>query len=237
MGKLRLGHICEAVFWLALAAFLYIESFEFDRGIEIYKFGATGWPRALLLLVAVAAIGQFLFQFVAGDKATSGTVGAATDDGAEEAARQSGHSHFRWYFSTFCLLILPFLYMRAHDLVGMFLELDKEGIHSVKLIAAPVLLCVYLLLARGNHVGAILTLPLFFAALLEDLGFYSMAPLFIVGVTLLMGERRPQWIALTAALIMGALLFTFVSLLYVGLPTGNISPFYDLSHWIVTMIQ
>ena len=75
------------------------------------------------------------------------------------------------------------------------------------------------------------------AAMLEDLGFYSMAPLFIVGVTLLMGERRPQWIALTAALIMGVLLFTFVSLLYVGLPTGNISPFYDLSHWIVTMIQ
>ena len=116
-------------------------------------------------------------------------------------------------------------------------SLDKEGIHSVKLIAAPVLLVVYLLLARGNHVGAILTLPLFFAAMLEDLGFYSMAPLFIVGVTLLMGERRPQWIALTAALIMGVLLFTFVSLLYVGLPTGNISPFYDLSHWIVTMIQ
>ena len=104
-------------------------------------------------------------------------------------------------------------------------------------MAAPVLLFVYLLMARGNHVGAILTLPLFFAALLEDLGFYSMAPLFIVGVTLLMGERRPQWIALTAALIMGVLLFTFVSLLYVGLPTGNISPFYDLSHWIVTMIQ
>ena len=115
MGKLRLGHICEAVFWLALATFLYIESFDFDRGIEIYKFGATGWPRALLLLVAVAAIGQFLFQFVAGDKATSGTVGAASDDGAEEAARQSGHSHFRWYVSTFSLLILPFLYMRSHD--------------------------------------------------------------------------------------------------------------------------
>ena len=127
--------------------------------------------------------------------------------------------------------------MRSHDLVGIFVELDKAGVHSVKLIAAPVLLVVYVLLARGNHVGAILTLPLFFAAMLEDLGFYSMAPLFIVGVTLLMGERRPQWIALTAALIMGVLLFTFVSLLYVGLPTGNISPFYDLSHWIVTMIQ
>jgi len=33
------------------------------------------------------------------------------------------------------------------------------------------------------------------------------------------------------------LLLTFVSLLYVGLPTGNISPFYDLSHWLVTLLQ
>ena len=237
MGKLRLGHICEAAIWLALAAFLYVESFEFDRGIEIYKFGATGWPRALILLIAVAGLGQLAYQFFAGDKSTSGTVGAASDDGAEEAARQSGHSHFRWYFSTFCLLVLPFLYMRAHDLTGIFLTLDKEGVHTVKLMAAPLLLVVYLYLARGNHVGAILTLPLFFAALLEDMGFYAMAPLFIVGVTLLMGERRPQWIALTVALIMGVLLLTFVSLLYVGLPTGNISPFYDLSHWLVTLIQ
>ena len=109
--------------------------------------------------------------------------------------------------------------------------------HSVKLVAAPLLLVVYLFLARGNQVGAILTLPLFFAALLEDLGFYAMAPLFIVGITLLMGERRARWIALTVALIMGFMLLIFVSLLYVGLPTGNISPFYDLSHWLVTLLQ
>ena len=237
MGKLRLGHICEAAFWLVLATFLYVESFEFDRGIEIYKFGATGWPRALLLLLAVAAIGQFTYQFLAGDKSTSGTVGAASDDGAEEAVRQSGHSDFRWYVTTFCLLAVPFLYMRAHDLTGIFLTLDKEGVHTVKLVAAPLLLAVYLFLARGNQVGAILTLPLFFAALLEDLGFYAMAPLFIVGITLLMGERRARWIALTVALIMGFLLLIFVSLLYVGLPTGNISPFYDLSHLLVTLLQ
>jgi hypothetical protein len=52
-----------------------------------------------------------------------------------------------------------------------------------------------------------------------------------------MGERRPQWIALTIALIMGVLLMMFVSILYVGLPTGNISPFYDFSNWLVTVLQ
>jgi hypothetical protein len=69
------------------------------------------------------------------------------------------------------------------------------------------------------------------------MGFYAMAPLFIIGVTLLMGERRLQWIALTIALIMGALLLMFVSLLYVGLPTGNLSPFYEFSNQLIILLQ
>ena len=149
-------------------------------------------------------------QYYAGDSPT-GSLGAATDDGAQEAARKAGHSSISWYASTFLLLAIPFLYMRAPDLVGLMTTLDKQGVHLVKGVTAPILLVAYLVLMRGNHVGAILALPIFFAALLEDMGFYAMAPLFIIGVTLLMGERRLQWIALTIALIMGALLLTFVS--------------------------
>ena len=52
MGKLRPVHFFEAAFWLLLSSFLYIESFDFDRSIEIYKFGATAWPRTLILLMA-----------------------------------------------------------------------------------------------------------------------------------------------------------------------------------------
>ena len=60
MGKLRIGHLVEAGFWLGLCLFLYIYSFEFDKDIEIYKFGATAWPRAVILLIAIAAIGVIL---------------------------------------------------------------------------------------------------------------------------------------------------------------------------------
>ena len=236
MGKLRPVHFFEAAFWLLLSAFLYVESFNFDRSIEIYKFGATAWPRTLILLMAFAALGQLLFQYYAGDSST-GSLGAATDDGAQEAARKAGHSSVSWYASTFLLLAIPFLYMRAPDLVGLMTTLDKQGVHLVKGVTAPILLVAYLVLMRGNHVGAILALPIFFAALLEDMGFYAMAPLFIIGVTLLMGERRLQWIALTIALMMGALLLTFVSLLYVGLPTGNLSPFYEFSNQLIILLQ
>ena len=61
MGYLRTGHLVEGAIWLSLCLFLYAYSFEFDRNIEIYKFGATSWPRSIILLIAIAAIGQ-IFQ-------------------------------------------------------------------------------------------------------------------------------------------------------------------------------
>lgn len=237
MGNLRPGHFVEAGLWLALAAVLYYFSFEFDQNIEIYKYGATAWPRAIILLIAVAAVGQLLYHWKSGDEATSGTIGAATDDGAEIAARESGHSSLRWYLSTFVLLMIPFAYMRFPDWIVQIFGLGDGALGSVKLGCAAILVMIYLVMTHRNNVGGMLALPIFFAALLEDLGFYAMAPLFIVGVMLLMGERRPKWMAIVTALIMGILLFLFVSLLYVGLPTGNIHPFYDFGNWVVTVLQ
>lgn len=237
MGKLRPGHFVEAGLWLALAAVLYVYSFEFDRSIEIYKFGATAWPRVIILLIVMAAIGQLLYHWKSGDEATSGTLGAATDDGAEEAARESGHSSFQWYLSTLLLLIIPFAYMRVPDWAVRIFSLGDDGLNSVKLVCAAVLVVLYIFMMRRNRVGGMLALPILFAALLEDLGFYATAPFFVIGVMFLMGERRPQWMAIVTALVMGILLFLFVSLLYVGLPTGNIHPFYDFGNWVVTLLQ
>lgn len=237
MGKLRPGHFIEVGLWLTLAAVLYLYSFEFDQSIEIYKYGAVAWPRAVILLMVVAAVGQFLYHWKSGDEATSGTIGAATDDGAEEAAVESGHSSIQWYLSTFVLLLIPFAYMRIPDWVVRILSLDVEALPSIKLVCAGVLIGLYVFLVRRNHVGGMLALPILFAALLEDLGFYATAPFFIIGVMFLMGERRPKWMAIVMALIMGILLFLFVSLLYVGLPTGNIHPFYDFGNWVVTLLQ
>jgi len=60
MGKLTAGQWTEIVIWLAVAAVAYGFSFEFDRDIEMYKFGASGWPRVIVLLIALSAAGQFL---------------------------------------------------------------------------------------------------------------------------------------------------------------------------------
>lgn len=237
MGKLRPGHFVEAALWLSLAVVLYVYSFEFEQKIEIYKFGATAWPRVIILLIAVAAIGQFLYHWKNGDEATSGTIGAATDDGAEEAALESGHSSPQWYLSTFILLVVPFAYMRVPEWAVRVFALGEDGLNSAKLVCAAVFIALYLFLMHRNRVGGMLVLPILFAALLEDFGFYATAPFFVIGVMYLMGERRPQWMAIVTALVMGILLFLFVSLLYVGLPTGNIHPFYDFGNWVVTLLQ
>ena len=61
----------EAGLWLSLCLFLFIYSFEFNQEIEIYKFGASAWPRAIILLIAIAAIGQLVHHWLRGDESSS----------------------------------------------------------------------------------------------------------------------------------------------------------------------
>lgn len=237
MGKLRTGHLVEAGLWLGLCLFLYIYSFEFEKDIEIYKFGATAWPRAIILLMTIAALGQLFHHWKRGDETSSEIIDAATDDGAEEAAHDAHHEDIRWYASTFGLLLIPFAYMRIPDWIVALVSAEGTTIHIIRIVCAAILIGIFVYYMRRNMVGAILTLPLFFAALLEDMGFYSLAPFFIIGVMLLFGEQRPKPIIAIMALIFGLLMLLFVKILFVGLPVGNIHPFYDIGSWIVTVLQ
>ena len=237
MGKLRPGHLVEASFWLGLCLFLYVYSFEFERDIEIYKFGATAWPRAIILLIALAAIGQLIHHYLRGDEESSKLVSAAVDDGAEEAAHEAHHESVRWYLSTFALLSIPFIYMRLPDWIAGWFGADQTGLHIIRVVIAAILVAIVVYYVRHYRVRVALMLPLFFAALLDDFGFYSVAPFFIIGVMYVFGERRPKHMAVIMALIYGILLMLFVSILFVGLPVGNVRPFYDIGSWVVTVLQ
>ena len=241
MGNLKIGHVVEAALWLLLVAILYAGSFEFDREIEIYKFGASAWPRVILLLIAIAAVGQLVYHWKVGERGASGMMEAASNDAAGDADRSRvGARHpinLRWYLWTFFLLSLPFVYLILPQWMASWFSPDKAVLHAIKLACAGGLILLYLLAMRGNLVGAMLALPIFFGALLQDFGFYFLAPVFAVGVMYMMGERRPGWIALITAIIMGLMLMLFVSVLYVGLPTGNISPFYEIGTGFVNLLQ
>ena len=237
MGNLRIGHLVEGAIWLSLCLFLYAYSFEFDQSIEIYKFGATAWPRTIILLMAIAAIGQLFQHWKYGDDSASNAMQAANADGAEEAAHEAHHESLGWYLSTFALLVIPFAYMRVPDWIAAWIEADATTLHILRMICVVILIGLFLTQVRRNMVGSILTLPLFFAVLLEDIGFYSLAPIFIIGVMFLFGETRRKPMLAVMALIYGLLMLLFVKILFVGLPIGNISPFYDFGSWVVTVLQ
>ena len=80
MGKLSRSDIFEAIFWLLIAVIFFVVSFSFNQPIEIYKFGATGWPRVILFLMALVALGNFYHAYSKGSKAQEGRVGAKEND-------------------------------------------------------------------------------------------------------------------------------------------------------------
>ena len=78
MGNLSKFHILEAAIWASIAIIFFVFSFEFNQGIEIYKFGATGWPRAVILMLVLVVIGNIFHQRTHGSSAQEGRVGVPT---------------------------------------------------------------------------------------------------------------------------------------------------------------
>lgn len=237
MTRSRIGYYVEAALWLVTVAFLYYKSFEFTQEIEIYRYGAASWPRAILLLMAIAAIGQLIYNLTREGKVESGMIQAAMDDGAEDNARDSDNSGLRWYLSTIVLIAIPFLYINLPKLLAGTNDVSDPGLHRYKLICAAVLSLFFIAVAWRNHVGAVLALPVLFAAMLQDIGFYALTPVFMFGIMFLMGERRYHWMLAVICVLYFLLMMLFVKILYVGLPTGYVRPFYDFGTWVVTLLQ
>ena len=60
MGQLTKSHLVESAVWALIALVFFGYSFEFNQPIEIYKFGATGWPRVILILLLLVTAAQSL---------------------------------------------------------------------------------------------------------------------------------------------------------------------------------
>lgn len=66
MGRLSKPNLIEAAVWFLIAAIFFAYTFEFNQPIEIYKFGATAWPRVIVVLLFVATAGNLYYQYVHG---------------------------------------------------------------------------------------------------------------------------------------------------------------------------
>ncbi len=60
VARSRFGHIAEFAIWLAIALGMWIYSYAFDIELSTYALGPVSWPRAIIVLVVLAAIGAFV---------------------------------------------------------------------------------------------------------------------------------------------------------------------------------
>lgn len=79
-------------------------------------------------------------------------------------------------------------------------------------------------------------IPLIFLLMIPRMGYYVSAPFFIAGFMSLLGERRPLYLIVTSILIYAVTLVVFTKLLFVPLPEGAWSGFYEISNWILVLL-
>jgi len=79
LGRLTRGHWVEAAVFLLIVAVFYGFSFEFNQPIEIYRYGATAWPRVIVGILLIATIGNIWFQYNYGS-ASQGGIGQSEDE-------------------------------------------------------------------------------------------------------------------------------------------------------------
>lgn len=143
--RITRGELFEVAFWLAFAAAAYALSFRFNQPIEIYRFGANGWPRVVILLIVLAALGQLLAH-VRARLARREQGSAAPSTGG--AVSEPGYA-----MRVAAILITPFVFA--------FL-LEGVGFYSL----APFFVGAFLYIGGERRWGRIIGISLFIYALM-----------------------------------------------------------------------
>ena len=115
MGRLQTPHLLEAIIWFVLVAIFFAYSFEFNQTIEIYRFGATAWPRVVLGLLLIAALGNIYYQFKNGSAAQEGRVGVA-----ETSDDETDFSDPGTLLRMLAVLFTPFVFAWLLKPVGIY---------------------------------------------------------------------------------------------------------------------
>lgn len=115
MGQLSKAHLIETAVWSLIALVFFSYTFEFNQPIEIYKFGATGWPRVILLLLLLVTAGNFFHQYRYGSSVQKGRVGIAETDDTE-----TDYSNPATLLKVVSILLTPFIFAYLLKPVGMY---------------------------------------------------------------------------------------------------------------------
>ena len=78
MGRMTRTHVLEAAIFILIVVVFYGFSFEFNQPIEIYRYGATAWPRVVIGFLLIATLGNIWYQYKHGS-VSQGTIGSSDD--------------------------------------------------------------------------------------------------------------------------------------------------------------
>ena len=114
MNKLKVSHIVETSVWITIIFVFYAFSFEFDQEIEIYIFGATGWPRTILGILLLVVLGNFFQLYKKGSEEQQGRIGITEDD------EGISYESFKSVRKLVAILLLPFIYALSLKPLGFY---------------------------------------------------------------------------------------------------------------------
>ena len=136
MARLSRGQLLEVGFWLAFAALAYAFSFAFDRSIEIYRFGASGWPRVVIALIVAAALLQLYQSW------RQGPPKEVVESASDETKNRSDMIRVGF------VLGIPVVYAALLDISGFY-------------FTTPIFIVAYLWLNGERRVGWLIGVPVF----------------------------------------------------------------------------
>ncbi len=143
MSRLSGAQWLQVILWISFAAGAFALTYGFDREIEIYKFGAAGWPRAVIVLLFLAAAGQFLHDLKQ-DGSGAEDAGETAEDGIFKKWAAQG---FAANLRIVLILTLPLAYASLLQPVGYY-------------ALTPIFLAAFLAIVGERRIKWLIIVPL-----------------------------------------------------------------------------
>jgi len=115
MGKMTSQHVIETAVWILMATALFALTFNFNQSGEIYPPGPSAWPRVILLLMVLAAIGNAYYHWQNGNALQDDRIGLTRDEETMNAERTWGAN-----LRIGLILFVPFIYALALKPIGFY---------------------------------------------------------------------------------------------------------------------
>jgi hypothetical protein len=110
--------IFEGLIWIAIACVAFILTYQFNEPLAQYRYGASGWPRTLILAIAVFALINVLWSFFESrGKGSADTGEAQTSDMPSPGSAAAASV----YIKRIGAFVIPLLYIFLMPRAGFYI--------------------------------------------------------------------------------------------------------------------